>query len=225
MDKRSLRKIVRTYVEKKGPVRESDMVGDLVQRHKVDEASITRAIEKQIKSRRIERVPGVGLRAFQRRPKRRRRRKTRAAILVTWHYERGDMGRLHNLGSKWFKANGLRELAEHRDWKAKNLGTELKGVYALYRTKGKARTIYYIGRAQNLPSRLKAHQRDRLYGKWDHFSVYGTATKPISATLEKILIKIARPEGNKRLMEKLPIGIDLRRVIADVLKSQASRET
>ncbi len=44
------------------------------------------------------------------------------------------------------------------------------GVYALYR----GSTLYYVGLASNLRSRLKAHLRDRHAGVWDHFSMYLT---------------------------------------------------
>jgi hypothetical protein len=44
------------------------------------------------------------------------------------------------------------------------------GVYALY----KGETLYYVGLAKNLRSRLRGHLRDRHADAWDRFNIYLT---------------------------------------------------
>ena len=68
------------------------------------------------------------------------------------------------------------------------------GVYALY----KRDRLYYVGLASNLVSRLKSHLRDRHDGAWDRFNVYFTIDKNHMRELESLLVRIARPAGNKQ---------------------------
>jgi len=219
IDKRSLRRIIRKVLEQ-GPLPHSKLVDSLAQRYALDKASINRSIENLVKSRRIERVPHIGLRLKPRKLIARGRKKTREAKLVSWHYEKGDVERLEALGSEWFRKEGLRKLAEQPAWQAAGLGTRLKGIYALYRTKGNIRTIYYVGKAQQLPNRLQQHLNDRLKGKWHEFSMYGTKDKRIAAALETVLIKAARPEANRQ-KKKASLGVDLRRTIANYYRAKA----
>jgi hypothetical protein len=67
------------------------------------------------------------------------------------------------------------------------------GVYALYRKD----RLYYAGLASNLMGRIKAHLRDRHKGLWDRFSVYLTPDDHYMRELEALLLRIARPGGNK----------------------------
>jgi len=67
------------------------------------------------------------------------------------------------------------------------------GVYALYR-KGR---LHYVGLANNLIGRLKTHLRDRHGGSWDRFSVYLTSDAEHMRELESLLIRIAKPTGNR----------------------------
>ena len=66
------------------------------------------------------------------------------------------------------------------------------GIYALYSDGN----LYYVGLAKNLLARLMQHLEDRLYGKWDRFSVYLTGSE-FRKDLETLLLRIAKPQGCK----------------------------
>jgi hypothetical protein len=67
------------------------------------------------------------------------------------------------------------------------------GVYALYmRDK-----LYYAGLASNMMGRINAHIRDRHKGLWDRFSVYLTPDDQYMRELEALLLRIAKPRGNR----------------------------
>ncbi len=68
-----------------------------------------------------------------------------------------------------------------------------QGVYALYRRK----RLYYVGLAGNLTGRLNAHLRDRHHQSWDRFSVYLTIGDSHLKEMESLLLRIAKPYGNK----------------------------
>jgi hypothetical protein len=67
------------------------------------------------------------------------------------------------------------------------------GVYALYRNE----RLYYVGLARNLHGRLRQHLRDRHRRRWDRFSVYLTVGDSFVKEMESLLLRIARPQGNK----------------------------
>lgn len=67
------------------------------------------------------------------------------------------------------------------------------GVYALY----KHDRLYYVGLASNLMGRIKHHLRDRHAGLWDRFSVYITQRDEHVKQLESLLLRIAKPAGNR----------------------------
>lgn len=67
------------------------------------------------------------------------------------------------------------------------------GVYALY----KHQRLYYVGLASNLMGRIKHHLRDRHLGLWDRFSVYITQRDEHVKQLESLLLRIAKPSGNR----------------------------
>jgi hypothetical protein len=69
------------------------------------------------------------------------------------------------------------------------------GVYALYLDD----SLYYVGLARNLQGRLKQHLKDRHKGSWNHFSVYLTIGHSFVKEMETLLLRIAKPEGNKHL--------------------------
>jgi predicted GIY-YIG superfamily endonuclease len=58
---------------------------------------------------------------------------------------------------------------------------------------------YYIGLAKKLPSRLSHHLKDRHARKWDRFNFYAIRSQKYVKDLESILIRVARPKGNKQL--------------------------
>lgn len=70
-----------------------------------------------------------------------------------------------------------------------------RGVYVL----SKDRKPYYIGLAKKLPSRLSHHLKDRHAHKWDHFNFYAIRSQKYVKDLESILIRVARPKGNRQL--------------------------
>jgi hypothetical protein len=68
------------------------------------------------------------------------------------------------------------------------------GVYALYRKE----KLYYVGLAINLRRRLKQHLKDRHGESWDRFSVYLTIEGHHTKELESLLLRIAKPQGNRQ---------------------------
>ena len=67
------------------------------------------------------------------------------------------------------------------------------GVYALY----KGESLYYVGLAKNLRSRLHGHLRDRHAEAWDRFNVYLTQGDEHLKELESLILRIASPKGNR----------------------------
>jgi hypothetical protein len=74
---------------------------------------------------------------------------------------------------------------------------EGKGVYALY-NRGE---LWYVGKASNLKTRVDQHLKDTHKDKWDRFAIYvfpDSKTSREVHLLESLLLKIAKPEGNKK---------------------------
>ncbi len=90
-----------------------------------------------------------------------------------------------------------------------------RGLYALYR-RGK---LQYVGLASDLRSRLRAHLRDRHAQSWDGFSLFLTLGGDSLRELEALLIRIARPKGNKS-KTKFPRSQDLRRTFRHQVKDR-----
>lgn len=70
-----------------------------------------------------------------------------------------------------------------------------QGIYVLY----KGDNIYYIGKSKrSLRGRIRKHcKKDRHKGKWDKFSFYQIGRTKYIDDLERILLRIFKPEGNK----------------------------
>ena len=68
------------------------------------------------------------------------------------------------------------------------------GIYALY----KNNKLYYVGLANNLRGRLRAHLRDRHSQKWDHFSVYLILSNKHLKELESLILRIVQPKANRQ---------------------------
>ncbi len=94
-----------------------------------------------------------------------------------------------------------------------------RGLYALYR-RGK---LQYVGLAADLRSRLRAHLRDRHSQSWDGFSLFLTVGSDSLRELEALLIRIARPRGN-RSKTKFPRSQDLRRIFRRQIKTRQRAE-
>jgi hypothetical protein len=93
------------------------------------------------------------------------------------------------------------------------------GVYALY----KGETLYYVGLAKNLKSRLSGHLRDRHADAWDHFNVYLTQGDEHLKELESLVLRIASPAGN-RVAGKFTASKDLRRILRQRIVASQKRE-
>ena len=89
-----------------------------------------------------------------------------------------------------------------------------RGVYALYRRE----QLYYVGLARNLRVRLRHHLRDRHGTSWDRFSVYLTIGGSHLRELESLVLRVARPKGNRqkgRLAKSENLLVRLRRTVRD----------
>lgn len=85
-----------------------------------------------------------------------------------------------------------RVLDEYRDI-VRDMIRRKSGVYALY----KHDKLYYVGLASNLMGRVNGHLKDRHRGAWDRFSVYLTTDRANIKPLESLLLRIAKPSGNR----------------------------
>jgi hypothetical protein len=94
-----------------------------------------------------------------------------------------------------------------------------QGVYALYRRK----KLYYVGLATDLRWRLKAHLKDHHGQSWDRFSVYFTIGDQHLKELESLILRIAKPKGNK-VKGKFKSSQDLRRKFAGDIRMLYRRE-
>lgn len=72
------------------------------------------------------------------------------------------------------------------------------GIYVLY----KGKKIYYIGKAIKLKQRIKQHFTDKHKNKWDHFSLYVVSDKKFIPQLERVLIFLIQPIGNKLIYQR-----------------------
>ena len=75
----------------------------------------------------------------------------------------------------------------------KHIGNK-PGIYALY----KKEKLYYVGKAQELVSRIPHHLKNKHAKCWDRFSVYIAKNKKYVPDLEAVVIAIAGPKGNKQ---------------------------
>lgn len=83
---------------------------------------------------------------------------------------------------------------KHYDLITKLVGTSL-GIYCLY--DGSA--LYYVGKSTDLRKRVRHHLRDRHFASWTHFSLYLVEKVAHIDEIESLLIRIANPEGNRRI--------------------------
>jgi hypothetical protein len=93
------------------------------------------------------------------------------------------------------------------------------GVYALY----KGESLYYVGLAKNLRSRLHGHLKDRHAEAWDRFNVYLTQGDEHLKELESLILRIASPTGN-RVAGKFISSQDLRPVFRHRIVESQKRE-
>ncbi len=93
------------------------------------------------------------------------------------------------------------------------------GVYALYA----GDSLYYVGLARNLRSRLHGHLKDRHAEEWDRFSIYLTQGDEHLRELESLVLRIASPKGN-RVSGKITASRDLYRVFKSRIVQSQRRE-
>jgi hypothetical protein len=115
--------------------------------------------------------------------------------------------------------NVSRDLLErHRDVVRDFIGRNA-GVYALYRRN----RLYYVGLANALRHRLKAHVKNRHGNSWDSFSVYLTIKDQHLREIEALMLRLARPSG-ARQRGRLAQSKDLRRSIARAIRQKQNKE-
>lgn len=70
-----------------------------------------------------------------------------------------------------------------------------RGIYVLY----KRGVIYYVGLSKrSLRGRIRKHAlKDRHKGRWDTFSFYQIGKTKYIKDIESLLLRIAKPEGNR----------------------------
>ena len=91
------------------------------------------------------------------------------------------------------------------------------GIYVL----SKGSKLYYVGVARKLPSRLREHLTDHHRKGWDWFSFYRIPPKYLKQ-IEAILIRVARPSGNRQRGSFGKRKNVRKRLIAQIKKSAAS---
>jgi hypothetical protein len=69
------------------------------------------------------------------------------------------------------------------------------GIYCLYDTS----ELYYVGKSTYLRRRVKHHLRNRHLASWTHFSLYLVRKAEHIDEIESLLVRIANPEGNRRV--------------------------
>jgi hypothetical protein len=93
------------------------------------------------------------------------------------------------------------------------------GVYALY----SGDSLYYVGLAKNLRSRLHDHIKDRHAEAWDRFSIYLTRNDEHLKELESLVLRIMTPKGN-RVSGKFMESRDLSKFFKQKIQSLQKRE-
>jgi hypothetical protein len=93
------------------------------------------------------------------------------------------------------------------------------GVYALYRRN----RLYYVGLANALRHRLKAHVKNRHGDSWDSFSIYLTIKDQHLREIEALMLRLARPSG-ARQRGRLAQSRDLRRSIRGAIRQKQNKE-
>ena len=75
------------------------------------------------------------------------------------------------------------------------VGRGKSGIYVLR----KKDTIYYVGLASSLRSRLASHIKNHHKGKWDQFDLYliRRGKRKYLVELEALLVRVAKPKGNR----------------------------
>lgn len=92
------------------------------------------------------------------------------------------------------------------------------GVYALYR----GSDLYYVGLANNLYDRLRAHTKNKHRRKWDRFAIFRVGRVRYLKDMETLLLQVAKPPGNS-LGGHLHRDADLNRVLRQVTHENTMR--
>ncbi|MGA2566443.1 MAG: GIY-YIG nuclease family protein [Pseudolabrys sp.] len=92
------------------------------------------------------------------------------------------------------------------------------GVYALY----KGKKLYYVGLANNLYNRLRAHTKNRHRHRWDRFAIFRVTRVRYLKDMETLLLQVAKPPGNS-LSGHVHRDADLNRVLRQVMHESSMR--
>jgi hypothetical protein len=90
------------------------------------------------------------------------------------------------------------------------------GIYALY----DGPDLYYVGKSTDLRQRVGAHLRDRLLANWTHFSLYLVRNADHLQDIESLVVRIAKPKGNRATPGGKGISALLRKLKASVRERQ-----
>jgi len=107
---------------------------------------------------------------------------------------------------------------KHYDLITKLVGSS-PGIYCLYDTS----ELYYVGKSTDLRRRVKHHLRDRHLASWTHFSLYLVRKAEHIDEIESLLVRIANPEGNKRI-PKGRIGSAMLKQLKALVKQKQAEE-
>ena len=84
------------------------------------------------------------------------------------------------------------------------------GIYALY----DGPDLYYVGKSTDLQRRVGAHLRDRHLASWTHFSLYLVRNADHLHDIESLVVRIAKPKGNRATPGGKGISALLRKLLA-----------
>ena len=94
----------------------------------------------------------------------------------------------------------------YKDIVKKEIGGK-PGIYILYNKKG---DIYYIGKANEIMTRIMEHKNNRHSKKWEKFSVFLTKKASHLDHLETAFISIINPKGNAQNRRTIPSSMEAR---------------
>ena len=71
------------------------------------------------------------------------------------------------------------------------------GVYALYKENAMGKlSLYYVGKAKDLKSRLNQHLKNQHSGQWHRFSFFSIKNQKHINDIEALVLHVLSPQGN-----------------------------
>jgi len=87
------------------------------------------------------------------------------------------------------------------------------GIYALYN----GNKLYRVGLASQLIKRVPSYLKSKTHkGKWNNFSVFIIKRQNYLKDLETLVLRIAKPEGNK-VLGKIPRHHEMERKLRSII--------